>query len=78
MYSSVLLFAGRAESRKGISPFIFVIAAGLVEIASGWLRPDATHPIEFPMVAAATLIGFVHWLGLYASGVLRDRLVTRR
>lgn len=76
VYSCILLLVcGR---RERISVLWFLFAAGSAEIASGWLRPDATGSIELRMVAAAGLLGFVHWLGLRASEGLRKQLLIKK
>jgi hypothetical protein len=75
VYVSILLLYIRRSSSENIPLFPFVIAGGFAEIASGWLRPDATGFIEIPMVAAATLLAVVHWLGLRGSLLLRRHIV---
>ena len=83
-YSAVLLSFARYFSKFGVTsirlPFwIFAVAGGAAEIASGWLRPDwrLSDTLMLPLAAAA-LIGGLHWLGLMAWRPLRERILLGR
>jgi hypothetical protein len=83
-YSAVLLSLARYVSRfavQGIHPpfWIFAVAGGAAEVASGWLRPDwsLSDTLTLPL-AAAVLIGGSHWLALRAWRPLRERICAGR
>lgn len=78
IYASVLLSSVRWVGRAAdiaYSFWLFAMAAGTAEIASGWLRPDwkLSDTLTLPL-AAALLIGGVHWLALRAWRPLRERI----
>ncbi|CAN5471422.1 hypothetical protein BH20ACI3_BH20ACI3_20000 [soil metagenome] len=80
-YSAVLLRLARYLPKiavKGIHlPFwIFAVAGGAAEGASGWLRPDwsFSDTLMLPL-AAAVLVGGSHWLALIAWRPLRERIL---
>lgn len=78
VYSAVLLILTRRYAVGYLALWPFLLAAAAAEMASSWLRPDASARIEAPTVAAASLLGLVHWAGLYASEFLRSRIVARK
>ncbi|HEV7843454.1 MAG TPA: hypothetical protein VGO69_07135 [Pyrinomonadaceae bacterium] len=63
--------------RRARLPFrAFALAGAMAEISSGWLRPAARMPIDLlTALAAAFLIGGVHWLTLRAWRPLHERIV---
>lgn len=80
-YSAVLLILARYLSKIAMesirAPFwIFAIAGGVAEVASGWLRPDwsFSDTLVLPVVAAV-LVGGSHWLALKAWRPLRERIL---
>ncbi len=80
-YSAVLLSLARYLSKIAVEsirpPFwIFLVAGGTAEVASGWLRPDwsLSDTLILPP-AAAVLVGGSHWLALIAWRPLRDRIL---
>ena len=78
-YSTILLLLFRRETSGPLPLWPFALAAGAAELASGWLRPNAT-PLLSPSVApvAALLIGGVHWLTLRAWRRLHGRITAPR
>ena len=78
VYSGLLFLLIRRYASGYMALWPFLLAAAAAEIASGWLRPDAVHRIEMPTVAAASLLGVVHWAGLYASEFLRSSIIARK
>jgi len=81
-YSGVLLGFARYFSNFVVPncrlPFwIFAVAGGAAEIASGWLRPDwsLSDTLMLPLTAAV-LIGGSHWLALIAWRPLRERILS--
>jgi uncharacterized membrane protein (Fun14 family) len=81
VYVIVLLSAlgayGLIRGRRARFPFwTFALAGAMAEISSGWLRPTATAKIDLSTaLAAAFLIGGVHWLALRAWRPLYERIV---
>jgi hypothetical protein len=81
-YSAVLLSLAGYVHKFSVAnirlPFwVFAVAAGAAEVASGWLRPDwrLSDTVTLPL-AAAVLIGGSHWLALTAWRPLRERIVS--
>jgi hypothetical protein len=81
-YVVVLLAAVGAYSymrkqRRVSLPFrAFALSGAAAEISSGWLRPNAQASVDlWTALAAALLIGGVHWLALRAARSLHERLV---
>lgn len=76
-YSAVLLLLFRRETPGALPLWPFALAAAAAELASGWLRPNATALLS-PSVApaAALLIGGLHWLTLRAWRPLRARITS--
>ncbi|HMF56532.1 MAG TPA: hypothetical protein VK619_09325 [Pyrinomonadaceae bacterium] len=80
VYSLVLISLFRLDHRKSETdvrlPFWrFALAGALAELASGWLRPDASVTDELFMIpAAAVLVGGFHWLVLKSRRPLRNRI----
>lgn len=80
-YLIVLLAALRVYSlrrrKNGPFPFpAFAMAGAMAEASSGWLRPTAATKIDIlTVLAAAILIGGVHWLALRYWRPLRERIM---
>ncbi|MGI8897309.1 MAG: hypothetical protein ACR2IB_02835 [Pyrinomonadaceae bacterium] len=81
-YSTVLLMLVHFLSKIAVEsirpPFwIFAVAGGAAEVASGWMRPDwnLSDTLMLPLAAAA-LIGGSHWLALTAWRPLRERILS--
>ena len=79
-YSAVLLLLLRRRATPDALPlWPFALAAGAAELASGWLRPNATALLSLSVApAAALLVGGVHWLVLRAWRPLRGRIAAPR
>ncbi|MFN2510108.1 MAG: hypothetical protein ABR568_01545 [Pyrinomonadaceae bacterium] len=81
-YGALLLSFTRvsktAVERIRLPFWIFAVAGGAAEMASGWLRPDwrLSDTIVLPLAAAA-LIGGSHWLVLVAWRPLRERILDK-
>jgi hypothetical protein len=66
------------RKQRGVSlPFpAFALSGAAAEISSGWLRPGAKASVDlWTALAAALLIGGVHWLALRAARSLHERIV---
>jgi hypothetical protein len=80
VYVMVLLSAlgayGLIRGRRAGFPFpAFALAGAMAELTSGWLRPTATTKVDLLMaLAAAFLIGGIHWLTLRAWHPLDERI----
>lgn len=81
-YIIVLLSALRAYAlitgRRHHLPFwAFALAGAAAEISSGWLRPNARAQVDLATaIAAALLVGGIHWLALHARRPLREKIVS--
>ena len=74
-YSTILLLLLRRATPGPLPLWPFALAAGAAELASGWLRPDATALLSLSVAPiAALLIGGVHWLALRAWRPLHGRI----
>lgn len=82
-YVTILLAAlgayGLFRKSSARFPFwAFALAGAMAEVSSGWLRPAATRSVDLlTALAAAVLIGGVHWLALRAWRPLRARILAR-
>ena len=78
-YSTLLLLLLRRATPGPLPLWPFALAAGAAELASGWLRPNATALLSLSVApAAALLIGGVHWLTLRAWRPLHGRITATR
>jgi hypothetical protein len=78
-YSTILLLLFRRATPGALPLWPFALAAGAAELASGWLRPNATALLSLSVApAAALLIGGAHWLALRSWRPLRGRIAAPR
>ena len=70
---------GKVITASGGIPFwAFAVAAAAAELSSGWLRAGASVGVSlWVSLAAALLIGGVHWLGLRVWRPLRECFLRR-
>lgn len=63
------------RGRARLPFWVFAVAGALAEASSGWLRPSARVTVDVPtMLAAAALIGGVHWLALRSWRPVKERI----
>jgi sugar phosphate permease len=66
------------KRRAGLPFAAFALAGAAAEIGSGWLRPAARTAVDLSTaLAAAILIGGVHWLALRYFRPLRERIIKK-
>jgi hypothetical protein len=79
LLSALGLYGLIMKKRAGLPFWAFALAGAMAEASSGWLRPAAKMIVDLPTaLAAAFLIGGLHWLALRTWRPLNQRILSIR
>jgi hypothetical protein len=77
LLSALSIYSSMVKRRAGSPFWAFALAGAMAEACSGWLRPTARVTVDLPTaLAAAFLIGGLHWLALRTWRQLHKRIVS--
>jgi hypothetical protein len=76
LLSALSVYSLLVKKRAPFPFWAFALAGAVAELSSGWLRPTARGIVDMPTaIAAAFLIGGLHWLALRTWRPLHDRII---